>query len=187
LLEEEPVKQKEKPDPAESKSILDSEVTDTPIPLEAVKLDKNKEQKRSLQYGGSGYFYCVNTGKIISAVSNFVVSPQQYVTVINKAKTGHYAWGAEQAGIFSLQFNLAKGFEVAPSFARGRRIIKRASKELLILGVGENIDSKGYMVKMNDYSRSWYSSFDFKEGAPKYINNNIPLKGLGCNASLALK
>ncbi|MCK5725592.1 MAG: hypothetical protein KAH22_02060 [Thiotrichaceae bacterium] len=147
---------------------------------EVIKASSAEDNSKLFEYGGSGYFYCMTSGRIVAAVEQFTVSSSGFVTILDKANQGHYVWGAKDPGIYSLQFNLKDGFEVVSSFNRGRRIIKKSASSLLTLGVGENLENQGYMIKMNDFSRSWYRSFEFKEGGAKYLNNNIPLTGSSC-------
>jgi len=131
-------------------------------------------------YGGSGFFYCANNGKIISGISRFMITPSHRVALIKDASEGAYQWRTEEKGIYVLQFNLPVGVRVVQGLGKGRLILKENDESPSVLGKGESIAKKGYLEKTSANIQHWYTSFEIKQGAPLFINNNIPLQGELC-------
>ncbi len=131
-------------------------------------------------YGGSGFFYCANSSKIISGISRFQITPSHRVALIKDASQGAYQWRTEEKGIYVLQFSLPVGVRVVQGLGKGRLILKETDESPSVLGNGESIAKKGYLEKTADNIQHWYTSFEIKQGAPLFINNNIPLQGTLC-------
>jgi hypothetical protein len=132
-------------------------------------------------YGGSGFFYCANSGKIISGISRFMITPSHRVALIENATEGAYQWRTDEKGIYVLQFSLPVGVRVVQGLGKGRLILKEGNESPTVLGKGESILKKGYLEKTSDNIQHWYTSFEIKRGAPLFINNNIPLQGELCD------
>ncbi len=144
----------------------------------------NKDNTSTVEtYGGSGLFYCANSGKIISGISRFLVTPSHRVALIKNASEGRYQWRTEEKGIYVLQFSLPIGLRVVQCLGKGRLILKETDESPAVLGKGESISKKGYLEKTADNMQHWYTSFEIKQGAPLFVNNNIPLQGELCNKS----
>ena len=173
-------------------------ITKKPIVVSALKLpDMAKTPKRrehtyvekkenrltdsAGSYGGSGYFYCGNTGQIVKGIKGFKMTPPNKVTLLRDASEGFYEWRAEEPGTYALQFQIPTGMSIVRGLAKGRRIVKQGDTNPLVLGGHENTYKKGYLLKSSGQSNNWYTSFEFKDGAPLAINNNIPLSGGICN------
>ena len=145
--------------------------------LEAVNLSSNE----SAAYGGSGYFYCGNSGKIVKGITGFMMTPPGKVTLVRNASEGDYKWQTEEPGTYALQFQIPAGMSIVRGLAKGRRIVKQGESSPLVLGGAENSAKKGYLVKSKGKNNDWYTSFEIKDGAPLTVNNNIPLSGGVCD------
>lgn len=155
-----------------------------PMPKPAQKAahryaEKNSENKNVAAYGGSGYFYCANSGKIVTGVKGFVMTPPGKVKLLRDASQGDYKWSAEEPGIYAMQFQIPPGMSIVRGLAKGRRIVKEGDPDPLVLGGSENPGKKGYLMKPPG-DAAWYTSFEVKDNAPRIINNNIPLSGNQC-------
>ncbi len=139
-----------------------------------------KQAPSEAVYGGTGYFYCANSGKIVTGVRDFIMTPPGKVSLQRDATYGDYKWVAEEPGIYALQFQIPAGMSIVRGLAKGRRIVKDGDPSPLILGGGEDPARKGYLSKPPG-DASWYTSFEIKENAPFVENNNIPLSGGSCN------
>ncbi|HHL18423.1 MAG TPA: hypothetical protein ENJ33_01660 [Thiothrix sp.] len=156
----------------------DSVVLDVPKSMEKAHED-NKSAAET--YGGSGFFYCANSGKIVSGISRFLITPSHHVALIKNASEGAYQWRTEKKGIYVLQFSLPVGMRVVQGLGKGRLILKETDESPTVLGKGESTSKKGYLEKTADNMQHWYTSFEVKKGAPLFINNNIPLQGELCD------
>jgi hypothetical protein len=145
------------------------------------KARENGDNKSAVEtYGGSGFFYCASSGKIISGISRFLITPSHRVALIKNASEGGYLWRTEEKGIYVLQFSLPVGVHVVQGLGKGRLILKETDESPAVLGGGESTLKKGYLEKTTDNTQHWYTSFEIKQGAPLFINNNIPLQGELC-------
>ena len=137
--------------------------------------------KEKALYGGAGYFYCANTGKIVNNIPGFKMTPQEKVTLLRDASKGDYKWSAKDPGTYALQFQIPQGMSIVRGLAKGRRIVKAGDANPLILGADKNPSKKGYLIKKKKEYDSWYTSFEIKDNAPFIANNNIPLSGGICD------
>ncbi len=161
------------------------------LPAQMMKKSENKNKehryteknKQSINengaYGGSGYFYCGNTGKIVKGIKGFMMTPPGKVTLLRDASEGDYKWRVEVPGTYALQFQIPAGMSIVRGLAKGRRIIKEGDAHPLILGGDVNPAKKGYVL----YTKTnvWYTSFEIKDNGPLIKNNNIPLAGGVCD------
>ncbi len=137
--------------------------------------------KEKAAYGGSGYFYCENTGKIVNNIPGFKMTPPEKTILLRDASEGDYQWSAENPGTYALQFQIPQGMSIVRGLAKGRRIVKAGDANPLILGTGKNPSKKGYLIKVPENNNDWYTSFEIKNNAPFVANNNIPLSGGVCD------
>ncbi len=167
----------------QAKSVKPVVVTAVPLPVpkktEPRYTEKTTKDNTSAAYGGSGYFYCANTGKIVSGIKGFMMTPPGKVKLIRDASSGDYKWTADEPGIYAMQFQIPAGMSIVRGLAKGRRIVKGGDPDPLVLGGSENPGKKGYLMKPPG-DASWYTSFEVKDDAPYIINNNIPLAGSMC-------
>lgn len=132
----------------------------------------------------SGYFYCATTGRIVSGIKNFKITPSADVVVIEDAKDGRYRWYPLKPGTYTLQFILPKGLRTVTALEKGQLYVTPANGNLVNIGWSEDISNLGYLARFNDQQLPlWYSSFAIQDGAPPIINQNIPLIGGECDAS----
>ena len=142
---------------------------------------KAKPSKNDKRYGGSGYFYCGNTGKIVKGIRGFMMTPSGNVTLLRDASDGDYKWRTDEPGTYALQFQIPNGMSIVRGLAKGRRIVKQGESNPLILGGSVNPNKKGYLAKSPSDGNVWYTSFEIKDNAPLIENNNIPLAGGVCD------
>lgn len=131
-------------------------------------------------YGGTGYFYCANSGKIVPGIKGFMLTPPGKIKLLRDATQGDYHWKASEPGTYALQFQIPQGMSIVRGLAKGRRIVKQGDADPLILGGEENPTKKGYLMQSSTGSNNWHTSFEIKDGAPQVRNNNIPLSGGLC-------
>ncbi len=142
---------------------------------------KSNSASKNADYGGSGYFYCGSTGKIVKGIKGFMMTPPGKVSLLRDATEGDYKWRVEEPGTYAIQFQIPGGMSIVRGLAKGRRIIKEGDSHPLILGTAENPAKKGYLVNAKSKDNVWYTSFEIKDNAPLVKNNNIPLAGGVCN------
>lgn len=142
-----------------------------------------QSKAKKATYGGSGFFYCANSGKIITGISQFVITPSHRVALIKDARDGVYQWRTEEKGVYVLQFKLPVGVRVVSGSVRGRIILNEGDDSPYVLGYGKSPTKKGYIDNVANNMKPWYNSFEMKQGAPLFVNNNIPLQGDLCDKS----
>jgi len=142
---------------------------------------KSEGNENSKTYGGEGYFYCGNSGKIVKGIRGFMMTSSNEVTLLRDASEGDYKWQTEKPGTFAMQFQIPNGMSIVSGFAKGRRIVKEGDSNPLILGGSKDPYKKGYLLKSGNKGNEWYTSFEIKDNAPFVKNNNVPLAGGVCN------
>lgn len=143
-------------------------------------IETQPEEQMTNAYGGSGYFYCANSNKIVPGIKGFMMTPPSKIKVERDAKDGHYRWSTSIADTYAMQFQVPQGMSIVRGLAKGRRIIKPGDPDPLVLGGDENPTKKGYLMSSPTGSKTWHTSFEIKDGAPAFKNNNIPLSGGIC-------
>jgi len=132
----------------------------------------------------SGYFYCATTGRIVSGIKSFKITPSADVVLLADARDGRYRWYPLKPGTYTLQFILPKGLRTVTALEKGRLYVTPANGNLVNIGWSEDISQLGYLARFNDQQLPlWHSSFAIQDGAPPIINQNIPLIGSECDAS----
>lgn len=132
----------------------------------------------------SGYFYCATTGRIVSGIKSFKITPSTDVVLLADARDGRYRWYPLKPGTYTLQFILPKGLRTVTALEKGQLYVTPANGNLVNIGWSEDISKLGYLARFNDQQLPlWYSSFAIQDGAPPIINQNIPLIGGECDAS----
>jgi hypothetical protein len=130
-----------------------------------------------------GYFYCANSGRIVSGIKGFKISPSADVILELDAKAGRYRWRPTKAGTYTLQFILPKGLHTVTELEKGKLYVTSANSAVMNLGWSENINQEAQLAGFNTQQLPfWYSSFVILEGAPPLINHNIPLLGGECSS-----
>lgn len=162
------------------KAIKSEVAKPTPKPAHKYTLDSKESKNKQTTYGGSGYFYCGNNGRIVTGIKGFAMTPPSKVTLLRDASKGDYKWSAEGSGTYALQFQIPQGMSIVRGLAKGRRIVKSGDINPLVLGAKKNPAKKGYLDLVAGSASSWYTSFDLKDNAPLVTNNNIPLSGGVC-------
>lgn len=129
-----------------------------------------------------GYFYCANSGRIVSGIKHFKITPSADVILQENAKTGRYRWYPLKPGTYTLQFILPKGLHTVTELEKGQLYVTPANGALVNLAWSEDISREGQLARFNPQDLPvWYSSFVIQEGAAPIINHNIPLRGGVCD------
>lgn len=135
-----------------------------------------------LDADAGGYFYCANSGKIVSGIKDLRLSPKG-ARIMREDDDGRYRWRATKPGTYTLEYTLPEGMMVLSAREKGALYVTNSHAPLLNLGWSEDVARPGYLAGF-DAKRLpvWYSAFSVQNDAPPVINHNIPVVGGACDS-----
>ncbi|MGV6808272.1 MAG: IPTL-CTERM sorting domain-containing protein [bacterium] len=130
-------------------------------------------------YDPSGYFYCENSGKILTGGRVHITGDA--ITMVEDGGKGYYQFISLAKGEYTLEITPPSGTEVSPYRPASEKALPMGDN-LMILGSGEHGQSGYLETAALEVNGPWYNRFimDSDYAAP-IINNNIPLIGGVCN------
>jgi gliding motility-associated-like protein len=150
-----------------------TDIDSTPNNGEADEDDLDSQVISLIPHDPTGYFYCENTGEIVTGGTISVTGPGQ-VFIIADGSTGYYEFYTDGTpGLYHLTYNLPAGYTFSQTcLPMPGSIDPTGMADPLVLG------SDTANLKLIDFScqaNPFYLSFDLEPGDPFIFNNNIPL------------
>lgn len=125
----------------------------------------------------TGFFYCANTGKILTGGSIAVEGPGN-VNIIANGSTGYYQFTMDTAGEYTMNVIPPANSTLSTQHPVNTAVLDPTGhNNPFVLGSGEYADTG----KLSDTTpTAWFNHIIVEAGDPYVINNNIPLEGAAC-------
>jgi hypothetical protein len=132
----------------------------------------------------TGYFYCRDTGEILTGGSISVAGPGA-ANIILDGSSGQYQWTVAVAGVYTMTLTPPAGTSIDIAFRDLANLDPTAQPNPFVLGPGQN-GGTGFLANLPvPFPTTFFVNFDLAAGDPIIINNNIPLTGGACAAPAA--